>query len=251
MASLQRLVLYSYVGVVLYRLIRTVSRVILHWFCCVRRFCFFFYVPVFFEVTTCDSSSFPLCLCSFSFPLCLSVAQVVGALRSLLPASLCRAPIDGLSTHKHRGPHQCVVRALMPPLAVSQLHEIANGLGCVQWLAHAAGHGHLSGDSTWLHTVSLPRDGSHQKPQFKKKMATVCHQTWLSLVRVATRFQRPAERRSGHATSSYPTQDLEVLQRICCSVKTNNKHVRIVQLFHGTPTIDGQSHSATDIGGNL
>ena len=73
------------------------------------------------------------------------------------------------STHKHRGPHQCVVRALMPALAVSQLHEIANGLGCVHWLIHAAGHGHHSGDSTWPHTVSFTRDGSHQKPQFKKK----------------------------------------------------------------------------------
>ena len=67
--------------------------------------------------------SFSPSLALFLF-LCLYVAQGVGVLRSRLPASLCRAPIDGpgLQPTDVKGHTKCVARALVPTLAAKAPH---------------------------------------------------------------------------------------------------------------------------------
>ena len=84
--------------------------------------------------------------------LCLYVAQGVGVLRSLLPTSSFRALVDGpgsqpTDTKGHNT--LCVARALLPTLAVyHRMCVIAERLGCLHRLAHAARHRHFSSAST-------------------------------------------------------------------------------------------------------
>ena len=67
---------------------------------------------------------------------------------------LVRAHVDGpgFSTHRHKGPQQCEVRALTPTLAFSPLH-VCHRLEI--GLAHAAGHGHVQSASASLRSISF------------------------------------------------------------------------------------------------
>ena len=115
--------------------------------------------------------------------LCLFVASGVGVLRSLLPTSMFRAPIDepGFPPIDIRDHTECAVRALMPTLASSPPH-----------VCHRQGTG-LSPmartcSRTWVFIERL-RSVHVRKPR-SKKMATIFLETQLSFVRIAKRVFR-------------------------------------------------------------
>ena len=78
---------------------------------------------------------------------------------------LVRTHVDGpgFSTHRHKGPQQCEVRALTPTLAFSPLHVcVCHRLEI--GLAHAAGHGHFQSVSIGAPFPSF----DVRKPRFTK-----------------------------------------------------------------------------------
>ena len=149
------------------------------------------YAPVGFKCT------FPICFLSFSLSLCLCVAQRAGVLRSHLPASLFRAPVDGPGSQPTdiRNHTKCVSRALVPTLAVYPPHvchrqrdrAVSMGSHMQQDMGISSAPPHLSAPIPMVEHRSL------QKTTIKK-MAILPPETQLSSESVPARVFCPAGR---------------------------------------------------------
>ena len=121
---------------------------------------------------------------------CLALAcshsQVVGVSRSLLPASLCRAPDRWarLATHRRKGPHQACSpcsRAHFSRLTTACVSS-PKGLGCLHWLTQqdmviSKAPPHLSAPLPPSFCVHL------RKPRYKKlAMVSLRHGCQLALL---------------------------------------------------------------------
>ena len=134
---------------------------------------------------------------SFRFLFLFACSFGVGVLRSCLPASLCRAPIDGPSFPPSDAKDHtlCVVRALVPTLAVLPPHVCHRQR---DWAVSIGSHMQqdMGVTSTPPHLDSpFPLfDAVRVRKRRSEKLATVSPETELSFVNVPTRVFRPAGR---------------------------------------------------------